>query len=68
MSLNLVVPKLANLKIDWLYHTKSQKYSGFAAGLGLDRFAMLKYHIADIRHLYTGDLRFINQFQEIPLL
>ena len=45
-----------------------QKYSGFAAGLGLDRLAMLKYHIADIRHLYAGDLRFLKQFQELPLL
>jgi len=35
---------------------------GFAFGLGLDRFAMIKYNIPDIRLFYKGDLRFINQF------
>ena len=40
----------------------SKKYSGFAAGLGLERFTMLKYGISDIRDLYTGDLRFLKQF------
>ncbi|MEX0925018.1 MAG: phenylalanine--tRNA ligase subunit alpha [Candidatus Paceibacterota bacterium] len=39
-----------------------QKYSGFAFGIGIDRIAMIKYGIEDIRHLYSGDLRFINQF------
>ena len=40
----------------------TQEYSGFAAGLGLDRLAMLKYNISDIRNLYSGDLRFLSQF------
>jgi phenylalanyl-tRNA synthetase alpha chain len=39
-----------------------KKYSGFAFGLGLDRMAMVKYGIDDIRYLYSGDLRFVNQF------
>lgn len=39
-----------------------KKYSGFAFGLGLDRMAMVKYGIDDIRYLYNGDLRFVNQF------
>ena len=40
----------------------SEKWSGFAFGLGLDRIAMLKYGINDIRLLYEGDLRFLSQF------
>jgi phenylalanyl-tRNA synthetase alpha chain len=37
-------------------------YSGFAFGLGLTRLVMLKYGIDDIRHLASGDLRFLRQF------
>ncbi len=40
----------------------SKKYSGFAFGYGIDRIAMLKYGIEDIRLLYQGDLRLVNQF------
>ncbi|MEX1027147.1 MAG: phenylalanine--tRNA ligase subunit alpha [Candidatus Paceibacterota bacterium] len=39
-----------------------EKWQGFAFGGGTDRFAMLKYGIDDIRKLYTGDLRVVNQF------
>lgn len=35
---------------------------GFAFGLGLERIAMIKYNIPDIRLFYSGDLRFIKQF------
>ena len=35
---------------------------GFAFGVGLDRLAMIKYGIPDIRMFYSGDLRFIHQF------
>jgi len=38
------------------------KYQGFAFGVGVDRVAMLKYGLDDIRTLYQGDLRLINQF------
>jgi len=38
------------------------KYSGFAFGTGLDRLAMFKYGITDIRVLYTNDIRFLKQF------
>lgn len=37
-------------------------YSGFAFGVGIDRLAVMKYGIDDIRQLYAGDLRFLNQF------
>ncbi|MDP4020866.1 MAG: phenylalanine--tRNA ligase subunit alpha [Candidatus Adlerbacteria bacterium] len=38
------------------------KYQGFAFGIGLDRLAMLRWGIDDIRLMHSGDLRFINQF------
>lgn len=40
----------------------TDKYQGFALGMGIERIAMLKYGIEDIRHLYTNDLRFNSQF------
>ena len=39
-----------------------EKYSGFAIGVGVDRLAVMKYEIDDIRNLYNGDLRLVNQF------
>lgn len=38
------------------------KLQGFAFGVGLDRLAMIKYDIPDVRLFYSGDLRFIKQF------
>lgn len=40
----------------------SLKVSGFAFGIGVERMAMLKHGVDDIRHFYTNDLRFIEQF------
>ncbi len=40
----------------------SEKYSGFAVGLGVERIAMLRYGIPDIRLFYENDLRFLRQF------
>lgn len=37
-------------------------YTGFAFGLGLERIAMLKYGIPDIRYLFDNDIRFLKQF------
>ena len=37
-------------------------WTGFAFGTGLDRFAMFRYEIPDIRYLYTNDIRFLEQF------
>ena len=39
-----------------------ERYSGFAAGLGVERFCMVRPGIDDIRRLYTSDLRFLEQF------
>ena len=41
----------------------STKFQGFAFGIGVERMAMLKYGINDIRAFYTNDLRFIKQFK-----
>ena len=35
-----------------------QKFSGFAWGMGLDRFVMTKFGISDIRSLYNGDISY----------
>lgn len=40
----------------------SKKYQGFAFGTGIDRFAMFKYGIPDIRTIYGNDLRFLEEF------
>jgi phenylalanyl-tRNA synthetase alpha chain len=40
----------------------TNKYQGFAFGVGVDRIAMLKYGVDDLRNFYNGDLRLINQF------
>ena len=42
----------------------SNKFSGFAFGIGIERVAMLRYDINDIRKLYTNDIRFLNQFKK----
>ena len=39
-----------------------EKWTGFAFGTGLDRLAMFRYAIPDIRYLYTNDVRFLEQF------
>ena len=41
-----------------------EKYSGFAFGIGIERVAILRYGIDDIRKFYTNDLRFVSQFQK----
>ena len=40
----------------------TSKYSGFAFGIGLERIALLKYEIDDMRLLYENDVRFLGQF------
>jgi phenylalanyl-tRNA synthetase alpha chain len=40
----------------------TERYTGFAAGPGVERICMLRYGIDDIRHFYANDLRFLEQF------
>ncbi len=40
----------------------STKYSGFAFGMGVERIAMLKWEVKDLRHYFENDLRFLKQF------
>ena len=37
-------------------------WNGYAFGMGVERISMLKYGIDDIRHFYSGDIRFSKQF------
>jgi len=41
----------------------NKKYTGFAFGMGIERIAMLKFGIKDIRHFFENDVRFLNQFE-----
>ena len=40
----------------------SRRYTGFAWGMGIDRLALLKYQIHDMRLFFENDLRFLQQF------
>jgi len=58
LGCGMVDPKvLENCGID------SDKYSGFAWGMGVERQAMLQYRITDIRYLFENDVRFLSQFK-----
>ena len=41
----------------------SEKYTGFAFGMGIERLAMLKYQVNDLRLYFENDIRFLNQFR-----
>jgi len=41
----------------------SEKYRGFAFGLGVERLTMLRYGVNDLRHFFNNDLRFLSQFK-----
>ena len=40
----------------------SKKYTGYAFGMGIERIAMLKYQVNDLRLFYENDVRFLKQF------
>jgi len=44
-------------------HIDSEKYTGFAFGMGIERVAMLKYQVRDLRLYFENDVRFLKQFQ-----
>lgn len=57
MGCGMVHPNvLTNLGID------AKRFSGFAFGMGIERFAMLRYGIDDLRMFYANDLRFLKEF------
>ncbi|MCK4591823.1 phenylalanine--tRNA ligase subunit alpha [Candidatus Parcubacteria bacterium] len=53
---------MVNQKVFTSVGFKKDKYEGFAFGFGLDRIAMIKYGVDDVRLFYSGDLRFLEQF------
>lgn len=58
MGCGMVDPQVfENCSID------AKRYSGFAFGMGIERLAMLKYGIKDLRLFFENDLRFLNQFR-----
>ena len=52
---------LKNVKVDTI------KYQGYAFGIGIDRLAMLKYGINDLRSFFETDYRWLNHFGFDPL-
>ena len=42
-----------------------EQYSGFAFGVGIERVAVLRYGIDDIRKIYQNDVRFLKQFKKM---
>ena len=57
LGAGMVHPRvLGSVKID------PEKYSGFAFGMGVERLAMLKYGVEDIRQFFENDVRFLRQF------
>ena len=43
----------------------SDKYSGFAFGMGVERISMLKYGVKDLRLYFENDVRFLRQFDSV---
>ena len=39
-----------------------EEWTGFAFGFGIDRLAMIRYGVDDLRDLWSGDMRFLRQF------
>jgi phenylalanyl-tRNA synthetase alpha chain len=42
----------------------SKKYTGYAFGMGIERIAMLKYGVKDLRLFFENDVRFLKQFEK----
>ncbi|MCL2522364.1 MAG: phenylalanine--tRNA ligase subunit alpha [Erysipelotrichales bacterium] len=54
---------IVNKKVFAMCGLDPEKVQGFAFGLGVERIAMLKYKMNNLRHFYTNDLRFLKQFK-----
>ena len=59
MGCGMVHPRVLELS-----NIDSSKYNGFAFGMGVDRLAMLRYGVNDIRLFFENDLRFLKQFNQ----
>jgi phenylalanyl-tRNA synthetase alpha chain len=44
----------------------AERYTGYAFGAGIDRLAMLRYGVSDLRLFFENDLRFLRQFGTFP--
>ena len=55
---------IVNPKVLEMCGIDSKKYSGFAFGFGIERIAMIKYGIPNIKLFYENDVRFLNQFND----
>lgn len=53
---------MVNPKVLEMSGIDSEKYTGFAFGMGVERFAMLRYKVDDLRMFFENDLRFLKQF------
>ncbi|NLF27951.1 MAG: phenylalanine--tRNA ligase subunit alpha, partial [Clostridiales bacterium] len=54
---------MVNPKVLDMCGIDSRRYSGFAFGMGIERMALLKYNIPNLRLMYENDLRFLSQFR-----
>ena len=54
---------MVNPKVLEMCGIDSKKYQGFAFGMGLERLAILRYGVPDMRYLYENDVRFLSQFR-----
>jgi phenylalanyl-tRNA synthetase alpha chain len=43
-----------------------ERYTGYAFGAGIDRLAMLRYNLNDLRLFFENDVRFLRQFRTLP--
>ena len=57
MGCGMVHPKVLEMS-----GVDSEIWTGFAFGMGVDRLAMLRYQIRDLRQLFENDMRFLRQF------
>ena len=54
---------MVNPKVLDMCGIDSKRYTGFAVGMGIERLAILRYNVPDMRYLYENDLRFLRQFR-----
>ena len=57
---------MVNVKVLENCGIDAEKYKGFAFGLGVERFAMLKYGINDLRMFYENDLKWLKNYSFTP--